>query len=120
MRCTDTPRLQPHDVQAEQAVLGAVLLDMAALSPARALLSPEDFFNGRHQRIFAAMVELADRHEPIDPVTLGDLLESRGELTSIGGRGELAEFVTAVASASNITHHSKIVLEHAKRRRLIR
>jgi replicative DNA helicase len=114
------PRIQPHDLEAEQAVLGAILLDPAAFASAQALLQPENFYYGRHQRIFAAMADLADRCEPVDLVTLGDLLESRGELGNIGGRGVLAELVTVVASSANVAHHARIVLQHAQRRRLIR
>jgi replicative DNA helicase len=120
MRCTDMPRLQPHDLEAEQAVLGAILQDAAALSSAQAILRPEHFYDSRHQHIFAAMLDLADHSEPVDLVTLGDLLESRSELGHIGGRGVLAELLTVVASSTNIAHHSKIVLAHAQRRRLIR
>jgi replicative DNA helicase len=120
MRRTELPRVQPHDLDAERAVLGAILLDAAALSSAQAILGPHDFYHARHQRIFAAMIDVADCGEPVDLVTLGNLLESRDELGSIGGRGVLAELLMAVASPSNVSHHSKIVLDHAKRRQLIR
>lgn len=120
MPLTDFPRLQPHDLDAEQAVLGAILLEPSALSRAQELLTRDDFYDSRHHRIFGAMAELTTRNEPVDLLTVGDLLESQGDLVRIGGRGELAELLTTVASASNIAHHCRIVVDHAKRRRLIK
>lgn len=120
MLMTATPRIQPHDLEAERAVLGAILLNDAALATAQAVVRPADFYDGRHQLIFTAMVNLTDRGHAVDLVTLGDLLESHGELGRIGGRGALADLLTAVASATNVAHHAQIVLEHAQRRRLIR
>lgn len=120
MLTTDTPRVQPHDLEAEQAILGAILIDSTALARAQELLTAADFYDSRHQRIFAAMVHLGDRHEPIDLVTLGDRLESLGELASVGSRGSLADLLTVVASPVNVAHHAEIVLDHAKRRYLIR
>ncbi len=112
-------RIQPHDLEAEQAVLGAILIDAAALASAQEILRAEDFYDSRHQRIFQAMEALGSRNEPMDLLTVGDLLERQGHLASIGGRGSLAELLTTVASASNIHHHCRIVADHAIRRRLI-
>lgn len=120
MQITDCPRVQPHDLEAERAVLGAVLLDLSALSRAQELLSPNDFYDSRHRRIFEAMTELAGRSEVIDLLTLGDLLEQTGGLKAIGGRGDLAELLTTVASASNIAQHCRIIRDHTIRRRLIK
>lgn len=119
MLTTDSPRIQPHDLEAEQAVLGAVLLDSAALACAQELLNLNDFYDSRHRRIFEAMIELAGNSEVIDLLTVGDLLERKGHLKEIGGRGNLAEWLSTVASASNIEHHARIVRDHAIRRRLI-
>lgn len=115
----DTPRIQPHDHQAEQAILGAVLLDAAALAPAQEILTQDDFYDSRHQRIFQVMGELSQRGEPIDLLTVGNALDTRQELSMVGGRGGLAEFLTVTASAANIAHHCRIVRDHAIRRRLI-
>jgi replicative DNA helicase len=120
MPLTDCPRLQPHDLDIERAILGAVLLDHSALSRAQELLSASDFYDGRHRRIFDAMVDLAGKDEGLDLLTIGDLLERKGELDTIGGRGTLAEFLTTIASSSNVSHHARIVRDHAIRRRLIR
>jgi replicative DNA helicase len=116
----ETPMLPPHDLDAEQAVLSAVVLDPPALSRAQKELTAEDFYHGRHRRIFEAMADLSGRSAGIDLVTLGDELESKGELKRIGGRGALAELVTTVGSAANIEHHARIVRDCAIRRRVIR
>jgi replicative DNA helicase len=119
MPLTDCPKLQPYDLDAEQAILGAVLLDHSALSRAQELLHTDDFYDGRHRRIFDAMVDLAAKEEGLDLLTIGDLLERKGELDTIGGRGTLAEFLTTIASSANISHHARIVRDHSIRRRLI-
>ncbi|RPH81296.1 MAG: replicative DNA helicase [Nitrospiraceae bacterium] len=119
MLTTDCPRLQPHDLEAEQAILGAVLLDPTALAKAQEHMTAGDFYDSRHRRIFDVMVELAGKDEGLDLLTLGDLLERNGDLKHIGGRGTLAELLTTVASASNVSHHARIVRDHTIRRRLI-
>ncbi|UVT18987.1 MAG: replicative DNA helicase [Nitrospira sp.] len=116
---TETPRLQPHDLETEQAILGAVLLDAAALAPAQEILTPGDFYDSRHQRIFQVMSELTQCGEPVDLLTVGDALDRRQELSKIGGRGALAELLTVTASAANIAYHCRIVRDQATRRRLI-
>jgi len=120
MPLTDRPKLQPHDLEAEQAILGAILLDPPALSRAQELLNANDFYDSRHRRVFEAMAELAGRSEIVDLLTIGDLLERKGHMEHIGGRGALAELLTTIASASNISYHARIVRDHAIRRRLIR
>lgn len=71
MLTSDAPRIQPHDLEAEQAVLGAVLLHPAALSRAQELLTSHDFYQSRHRAIFEALSDLAGRNERIDLVTVG-------------------------------------------------
>src|SRR6266852_4904869 len=106
---TDSPRLQPHDLDVERAILSAVLLDPSALSRAQEFLSASDFYDGRHRLIFTAMADLAAKDEALDLLTLGDLLERTGDLATIGGRGILAECLTTIASSANIGHHARIV-----------
>lgn len=115
----ETPRVQPHDHEAEQAVLGAILTDASALARAQEILTPPEFYSTQHQRIFQAMGDLSQRGEPVDLLTVGSTLETRQELSKIGGRGALAELLTVTASASNVVHHCRIVRDHATRRRLI-
>ena len=119
MLTPDNPRVQPHDLEAEQAVLSAILLDSTALSRAQEHLRASDFYNSRHRQIFEAMVELAGRSEGIDLITLGDLLEQKGDLEKLGGRAAVAELLTTIASASNVSYHAGFVRDHAIRRRLI-
>jgi replicative DNA helicase len=119
MPLIDCPRLQPHDLDIERAILGAVLLDPSALSRAQKLLTASDFYDSRHRRIFDAMVDLAGQGEGLDLLTIGDLLESNGDMEKIGGRGTLAELLSTVVSSANVGHHSRIVRDHAIRRRLI-
>jgi replicative DNA helicase len=119
MPLTDCPRLQPHDLDAEQAVLGAVLIDPTALARAQEHLSQSDFYDSRHRRIFDVMVDLAGRGEGLDLLTIGNVLESTGSMAMIGGRGTLAELLTTIGSASNVSYHARIVRDHAIRRWLI-
>ncbi len=117
---TDTPRLQPHDQEAEQAILGAVLLDAAALTRAQEFVTAGEFYNTQHQRIYQAMTDLITSGSILDVLTVGDLLEQQGHLIGIGGRGALAEFLTIVASPANVVQHAQIVHNHAVRRKLIK
>lgn len=120
MPLTDLPRLQPHDLDAEQAILGAVLINPTALAHAQEILKAGDFYDSRHRDIFEAMTDLAGTSVLIDLVTVGDWLDRHGCLDRIGGRGSLVEMLTTVGSAANITHHARIVHDHAIRRRLIK
>lgn len=119
MLTTDLPRLQPHDLDAEQAILGATLLDPASLAKSTEILTVKDFYDGRHQHIFQAMIDLAGSESAIDLLTVGNWLEHQGQLQTIGGRGALADLVNVVASSVNVGHHAQIVHDHAIRRRLI-
>ncbi|SPP64722.1 replicative DNA helicase [Nitrospira lenta] len=120
MPLTDLPRIQPHDLDAEQAILGAVLINATALAHAQEILKAGDFYDSRHRDIFEAMTDLAGTSVLIDLLTVGDWLDRHGRLDRIGGRGSLAEVLTTVSSAANITHHARIVSDHAIRRRLIK
>lgn len=119
MPTTDYPRVQPHDLEAERAVLGAVSLDPSALSRAQEHLTASDFYDSRHRRIFDAMAEIIGRSEVLDLLTIGELLESKGDMEKIGGRGILVEWLSTVASSANVGHHARIVRDHGIRRRLI-
>lgn len=116
---TDLPRTQPHDLDAERAVLGAIALDRSALSLTQELISAKDFYDSRHRRVFQVMAALVENNEAIDLLTLGNRLEQNGDLKAIGGRGDLAELLTTVASSCNIGQHCRIVRDHSIRRQLI-
>jgi replicative DNA helicase len=112
-------RVRPHDREAEQSVLGALMLDPNATSTVRDVLQPADFYEDRHGHIFAAALELSDRGEPIDPITLRAQLERAGTLSRSGGVEYLAELSTVTPTAASVKHYADIVVEHAVRRRLI-
>ncbi|NKB81008.1 MAG: replicative DNA helicase [Nitrospirales bacterium] len=113
-------RVPPQNLDAEQSILGAVLLDNDSLAKTLELLSEEDFYRGAHRIIYRAMVEISERHEVVDQITLTNHLKSKSELEQVGGATYLAELVQIVPSASNIRHHCKIVREKALLRGLIK
>jgi replicative DNA helicase len=112
-------RLPPQNVEAEQSVLGAVLLDNTSLTRVVELLRPEDFYRGPHRKIFENLLELFERGEAIDLVTLKEKLQQAGDLEAVGGASYLASLLDVVPTAANVIHHSRIVREKAILRRLI-
>ena len=112
-------RVPPQSLDAEESVLGGVLLDVHALDRAIEMMGAEDFYREAHRKIFRAMLALSEKGEPIDLVTLTDTLKARGELQDIGGAIYLAELVDKVPSAANIAHYARIVREKAVLRSLI-
>jgi len=112
-------RVVPHDKEAEQSVLGALMLDQNAVATVRDTLLPADFYEERHRHIFAAALELSDRGEPIDPITLRAQLERAGTLSRSGGVEYIAELSIVTPTAASVKHYADIVAEHATRRRLI-
>ena len=113
------PKLPPQNVEAEQSVLGAVLLDNSAMAKAMELLVEENFYRTSHRKIYRAMLELSDVGEVIDQITLTERLKAQGEIEAIGGAAYLAELVQSVASSANIRYHCKIVRDKALLRELI-
>ena len=113
-------RLPPQNVEAEQSVLGAILLDNAALNRAIEIVSDEDFYRSAHRTLYTAMMALSEHNEPVDQITLTEYLRSIGELENIGGASYIAELVHIVASAANIRYHCKIVHDKSMLRGLIR
>ena len=112
-------RLPPQNLEAEQSVLGAVLLDNAVLPRVIEILQPEDFYRGPHRRLFAAMLDLFERDESIDLITLRERLEQKNQLEEVGGAVYLATLVDQVPTAANIAYHARIVREKAMLRGLI-
>lgn len=110
----------PHSVEAEQAVLGAVILDSDRLITASERVDPDDFYRVSHQRIFEAMLKINDRGELVDLVTLSSELQSQGILDEIGGLTYLAEIAEAVPAIGNIGYYLNVVDQKAALRRLIR
>ena len=102
-------RIPPQDVEAEKAVLGAMLLDKHAVSPAIELLQPDYFYSMANEKIFAAMLELYTRNVEIDVITIREELRRTGHLDNIGGSAYLNELVSSVVSSANVEAHAQIV-----------
>ncbi|TBL77446.1 replicative DNA helicase [Paenibacillus thalictri] len=113
-------RIPPQNAEAEQAVLGAILLDSDAMVTAMERITSDDFYRGAHQRIFEAMIELNGDNEPVDLITLTARLQDKQQLDEIGGVGYLTELANAVPTAANIDYYAQIVEEKSMLRRLIR
>ena len=111
--------LPPQNLEAEESILSAILLDNDTLIEVIEILSPEDFYRTAHQKIFAAIAELFIRNEPVDLVTLTNILREQDRLEEIGGATYLANLVDTVPLAVNAQHYAKIVHDKACLRRLI-
>ena len=114
-----TLRSAPWSPEAEQAVLGAMLLDQDAALRAAELLDHSQFYQDAHRRLFRAAVALTEQRVVIDHITLRNELTRRDELDLVGGADYIAELVDSVATAANLEHHARIIREKAILRRLI-
>jgi len=112
-------RVPPQAVDVEMAVLGAMMLDKGAIAKAIEILDDTSFYKPAHQRIFAAMIGLFEKSEPVDLITLVEELRRRAELDKVGGEYYLTELTTKVTTAANVEYHAHIVLEKALMRQLI-
>jgi replicative DNA helicase len=111
-------RMPPQAVDVEQSVLGALLIEREAIPKAIEILPADAFYDGRHQRIYAAVLGLFERGNPVDLVTLTEELKRRGDYEGIGGY-YLSELTTHVASAANVEYHARIIAEKSLLRKLI-
>ena len=109
----------PHNIEAEQSVLGAMFLSKYALQKAADALTKDSFYSNANSQIFLCLTDMADRKIPIDLTTLTSELKSRDKLNEIGGIEYLTELVEFVPTASNVDHYIKLVEEAALLRRLI-
>jgi len=112
-------KVPPQSLEAEQSVLGGVLLENDAINRVLETLVLEDFYRESHRKIFRAMFELSDRSEPVDLITLSEHLKAKGELEAVGGSAYLASLADLVPTAANIGYHARIVREKAILRHLI-
>ena len=112
-------KLPPQNVEAEQAVLGAILLDNQALYKTLEILDPEEFYRPVHKRIFRGMVEVAEQSQVIDLLTLADHLRRGEALDAIGGTAYLTDLAQSVATAAGVAYHARMVHETAVSRSLI-
>lgn len=113
-------KVPPSNVQAEQAILGGVLINNDALNQVTDVLAPDDFYREAHQSIFEGMLELYNAGEPIDLITLSRILERKKRLEKAGGADYLASLVEAVSTSAGALHHAEIVKDLSIRRKLIR
>ena len=113
-------KLPPQNLEAEASILGGVLLDNEAINAVIELVNPDDLYRESHRKVYRAMVDLWDRNEPVDVITLSDHLKARGELEDVGGSAYLAELASQVPTAANIAYYARIVREKAILRHLIR
>src|SRR5947209_3786794 len=112
-------RLPPQSLEAEEAVLGGILLDNAALDRVTELVQADDFYREVHRKVFRAMLDLSARNEPSDLITLAELLKARGELADVGGSAYLAELAERVPTAAHVAQYAKIVRDKSILRGLI-
>ncbi|WP_443972439.1 replicative DNA helicase [Streptococcus agalactiae] len=115
----DELKVLPHDIQAEQSVLGSIFIKPEKMIEVAEYLKPDDFYRPAHKILFKAMVNLADRGEAIDIVTIKSALESTDELGMVGGISYIAEVVNAVPTSSHAEHYAKIVAKKAQLRSII-
>jgi replicative DNA helicase len=112
-------RPPPHNLEAEEAVLGAVLTAGQLLADVAAVLEEADFYRPAHRAVWRAMLRLADRGEPTDPVTVLGELDDSGELADVGGGPFLHTLIEAVPTVANAAHYAHLVADTARRRRVI-
>ncbi|MCP3763075.1 replicative DNA helicase [Domibacillus sp. A3M-37] len=115
-----TDRVPPQNIEAEQAVLGAVFLEPSALTVASEILIPEDFYRNAHQQIYLTMLKLGDHGKAVDVVTVTEDLAAQKLIEDVGGISYLSELASAVPTAANIEYYARIVEEKSLLRRLIR
>lgn len=119
MSASDAYKVPPHDKTAEKSVLGAILIDSAAMNLVAEFLKPPHFYLPENQFIFSAMMTLFEKQSPIDLVTLQDELKQHGTLKKIGGTEYLSELINTVPTSAYVEHYGNIVKNHYTKRKLI-
>lgn len=113
---TLTDRLPPQNIEAEQSVLGALMLDKDGIIKVADILIIEDFYKGSHQKIYSAMLDLYERREPIDLLSLTSRLREKNQLEEIGSSSYLTELVNSVPTSAHIQHYARMI----QRKRILR
>ncbi|NTW31732.1 MAG: replicative DNA helicase [Bacteroidetes bacterium] len=113
-------KLPPQAIDLEEAVLGAIMLEKDALSAIIDILKPEVFYKEAHQRIYKAILDLFNKSEPIDILTVTSQLKKNGELDIVGGPFYITQLTSRVASSANIEYHTRIISQKYLQRELIR
>ncbi|MGA2516570.1 MAG: replicative DNA helicase [Thermodesulfobacteriota bacterium] len=112
-------KLPPQHIEAEQSVLGGILIENEAINRVMELLDADDFYRDAHRKIFDALINLSERDEPADLITLTNELRKIDQLDSVGGASYLAALIDSVPTAANIEYYARIVKEKAILRKLI-
>ncbi len=112
-------RVLPNDVEAEQAVLGAMIIDKDAIANVLEMIRPDDFYREDNREVFSAIVDLFESSKPIDLVSIKEQLRFRGTLDAVGGIAFIADLSTKVPTAANVEYYAKIVEEKSILRKLI-
>jgi len=114
-----TDKLPPQSIEAEQSILGALMIDKNAIIKIADLVNEDDFYKNSHGKIYKIMLYLYEHHEPIDLLSLSNRLKETGEMEQVGGKSYLASLANAVPTAANIVHYAKIVAKKSILRKLI-
>ncbi|MFH1193495.1 MAG: replicative DNA helicase [bacterium] len=112
-------RMPPQNIEAEQSLLGSLLIDKEAVIKIADIVKPHDFYKQNHGLIFEAMEDLYAKHEPIDILSVTNRLEEKKQIESVGGRNYLMQLSNAVPTASHVLHYANIVHKKATLRRLL-
>jgi replicative DNA helicase len=113
------PRVTPHNSEAEESVLGSLMIDKNAIVKIADWVAPEDFYHHNHGVIYQAMMDLYIKSSPIDVLSVISLLKEKKELKNVGGKSAITHLATVVPTAGNVVHYAEIVQRNATRRRLI-
>ncbi len=113
-------RTPPHNIEAEQAVLGSIFLEKEAIITVSEILTPEDFYRTAHRKIYEVMIDIGESGEPVDLITVTSTLKNRKWIDEVGGIPYLSDLASSVPTAANVDYYAQIVAEKAVLRRLIR
>jgi len=113
-------KLPPQNIEAEQAVLGSLLIDKDAIVKVADIIVPQDFYKDIHQMVYSAMLEVWEQREPIDILSIANRLEEKGELALVGGRSYLASLANIVPTSSHVTSYAQIVQKKSILRKAIK
>ena len=112
-------KIPPQNLVAEQSVLGSMLIDKNAILRVIEILSPDSFYRDAHRYIYETMLKLFELGEPVDSITVSEMLRNDGKLDAVGGSVYIADLINSVPTSANVDHYAKIVEEKATLRRLI-
>ena len=113
-------RVPPQNIEAEQSVLGAMLIDKEAIAKATEILSAEDFYREAHRVIFSAMLEIYNKNEAVDMITVTDIMRRDNKLEDVGGIAYITSLANVVLTAANVKYHAEIVAEKSVLRQLVK